>query len=139
MLKVFSDYDPKQFHCMDKLYIDQKGWVFEFNRITFFVTTFSPCYPESHSRYSFGTENAYIVFQPEISFAQQDIPSDTPDTNWEHPRNVRDKIRVAFREAGMNYKIRESVSYPMVQDIVKPIDDSADDVINWWTETKKNV
>lgn len=136
-MKLLSDYHPKAIHCMDKSYIEQPGWVFQFNRITFFVTTFAPFYPKTHSRYSFGTENGYILFQPEISFAQHDIPDDTPHTNWAEPRTIRDQIRVAFNKAGRMYKIRQSLSYPMVHDILMPVHDSKNEIICWWKMDKQ--
>ncbi|PVD35553.1 hypothetical protein C0Q70_02516 [Pomacea canaliculata] len=123
VLKVLSDLDPAGVKCMDKPYVDKAGWVFEFKRITMFITTFAPCYPEHHSRYSFGSQDCFILFQPELSFAQHNLPDDTAHTNWERPQTVRDRIRLAFREAGRGYQIRETVTYPMAHDIVKPCDD----------------
>jgi hypothetical protein len=110
--------------------IETSKWVFQFNKMTFFVTTFAPFYPENHSRFNFGCESCFILLQPEISFAQLDIPFDTPKTNWNNPRTVRDKIRVAFKKAGREYLVRDTVSYPMVHDIVKGI--STEETIRWW-------
>lgn len=122
---------------MDKSYIAKKGWVFQFNRVTFFITTFAPCYPETNSRYGFESDHAYILFQPEVSFAQHDLPSDTPETNWDDPQTVRDRTRVAYLRSGRPYKIRETLYYPMVHDIVKPLKDhDSDDVIEWWIHPK---
>ena len=116
-------------HCVNKSYIDQPGWVFRFHRETFFITTFAPCYSEANSRHSFNSENAYILLQPEVSFAQHDIPRDTDVTNWDNPKTVRDKIRLAFRNAGREYKIHPP-GRPMVYDIVKPVD--SQDFVEWW-------
>ncbi len=132
VLTVLSDNDPDSYYCMDKSYIGKRGWVFEFSRVTMFITTFAPFYAENHSRYSYGSPNAYILFQPEISFAQHDLPPDTIDTNWDCPKTVRDRIRVAFKEAGRPYKIRDSIYYPMAYDIVKPVREFDDDVVEWW-------
>lgn len=133
VLKVLSDLDPAGVKCMDKPYVDKAGWVFEFKRITMFITTFAPCYPEHHSRYSFGSQDCFILFQPELSFAQHNLPDDTAHTNWERPQTVRDRIRLAFREAGRGYQIRETVTYPMAHDIVKPCDDGGP-VVEWWKD-----
>ena len=122
---------------MDKSYISKRGWVFEFNSVTFFVTTFAPFYPENHSRYSFGAPNCYILLQPEISFAQYDFDEDTPFTDWDSPKTPRDRIRLAFRQAGRGYPIRNTIYYPMAHDIVRPIEYDGD-VIEWWTWTKKS-
>lgn len=130
-LKILSDFDPAGFHCMDKSYIHRSGWVFRYNEVTFFITTFAPFYPENHARYCFGAENCYILFQPELSFAHHDLPSDTLETNWENPETVRDRIRVAFKMAGRPYKIPNTLSGPMVLDMIPPV--AADEpVYEWW-------
>lgn len=71
------------------------------------------------------------MFQPEISFAQHDLPLDTPHTDWDSPKTVRDRIRVGFRNAGRGYIIRDTVQYPMAYDIVKPGDKDME-YIEWW-------
>ncbi|KAL4221693.1 hypothetical protein ACF0H5_019948 [Mactra antiquata] len=131
VLKTLSDNDPGEMYCMNKSYIGKRGWVFEFNKITFFITTFAPFYPEDHPRYSFGADNSYILFQPELSFAFHDLPSDTPHTNWEEPVTVRDKIRVAFKDAGRPYKIPDSIYHPMSDEILRPIKET-DSIYEWW-------
>ena len=95
------------------------------------MTTFAPCYPSTNSRYSYKAEDCFILFQPELSFAVHNLPSDTPQTNWEYPRTVRDKIRCAFRDAKKPYQIRETVRYPICHDIIRPLK-SDDEIINWW-------
>jgi hypothetical protein len=116
---------------MDKAYIDKPGWVFEFNRTTFFVTTFAPCYSATHPRFEHGSEECFVLLQPELSFAQHNLPPDTPLTEWEHPVTVRDRIRVGFRNAGRPYLIRDTLRYPMVYDIVKPLSEE-DPLVEWW-------
>jgi hypothetical protein len=130
ILKTLAINDPKKRDCM-KYRIDSPGWVFEFCKITFFISTFLPIYQENHSRYTHGINECFILFQPEISFLNKNIPFDTPDTNWADPKTVRDKIRVAFKNAGKKYLIRETVRYPMAYDIIKPISDDQQ-IINWW-------
>ena len=137
VLKVISDSDPAGVHCIEKSYIDKRGWVFEFNKVTFFITTFAPFYPETHPRYSFGAKDCYILLQPELSFAFHDLPPDSPETNWDTPKTVRDKIRVAFKEAGRSYYIPESIFSPMVHEILRPISDSAS-YYEWWRNGKKD-
>ena len=131
VLTAMSENDPAGTHCMRHIPLDALGWVFEFNKISFFVTTFAPFYPETSPRYCFGCDNCYILFQPEISFAQHDVPHDTPHTNWDQPRTVRDRIRVAFKEAGRPYHIRDTLSYPMIHDIVKPILEGTH-IVSFW-------
>nr|KAG5692055.1 hypothetical protein BaRGS_021487 [Batillaria attramentaria] len=76
-------------------------------------------------------DDCFILFQPELSFAQHDLPDDTPVTNWDNPVTVRDRIRTAFRAAGRSYNIRETILYPMAHDIVKPLFDD-DPLVEWW-------
>ena len=130
-LKTLSDNDPKGVNCMDSSLIGKLGWVFEFNGETIFITTFAPFYKENHPRYSFGSENCYILFQPEISFAQHNLSPDTPNTNWENPKTARDRTRVAYKEAGRPYNIRDTVIYPNSHDIVTPLI-PGDKVVEWW-------
>ncbi|KAJ8319788.1 hypothetical protein KUTeg_001375, partial [Tegillarca granosa] len=131
VLKVLSDNDPSGVRCMDKYYVGKKGWVFEFNKWTFFITTFAPFYPESHSRYAFGCKNCYILMQPEISFALHDLPPDTPETNWDKPVTIRDRIRIAYRNAGRPYCMKDAYFNPMSWDVVKPFN-KEDPILEWW-------
>ncbi|KAK3603516.1 hypothetical protein CHS0354_030375 [Potamilus streckersoni] len=132
VLQVLSDHDPAEFYCMDKSYLGKRGWVFEFNKCTFFITTFAPFYPETHPRYAFRCSDCYILFQPEVSFAFHDLPPDSTETNWVNPTNTRDKIRVAFRQAGRGYDVPQSLNFPMSHDMIRPIS-GADPIIEWWT------
>ncbi|KAK3105295.1 hypothetical protein FSP39_021790, partial [Pinctada imbricata] len=131
VLKTLSDHDPRQYHCMNKSYVGKTGWVFEFNKVTFFITTFASFYPESNSRYSFGCENSFILLQPELSFALHDLSPDTPETNFEHPVTERDRIRKCYRDAGRGYRIPKDIRQPMAWDIVKPVNE-CDDIVEWW-------
>ena len=136
LLKNLSDADPAGVHCMNKSYIDGRGWYFEFDRESMFITTFSPFYPTSHSRYSFEAPGCYVLFQPEHSFAAHNIEPDTPHTNWEHPVTIRDKIRVAYKKNGREYLIRDTVYYPTSHDIVKPLGIN-DEPVQWWKGEKQ--
>ncbi|XP_033764345.1 uncharacterized protein LOC117345380 [Pecten maximus] len=138
VLQVLSDLDPKGSRCMDTIGTrNQRGWVFEFNDITYFITTFAPFYPDTNSRHSFGSRNGFILFQPEISFALHNLPSDTPHTNWDRPVTVRDKIRVAFRDAGREYEIPTSLFRPLAWDVVRPLYNE-EPVIRWWEKIQKS-
>lgn len=132
ILKCISDHDPAGYHCMNKSYLNKIGWTFEFSEIPIFVTTFAPCYPSNHSRFAFGTKNAFVLLQPMYSFVIHDIGKDTPLTNWDNPTTIRDKIRVAYKENGRPYHIRKVVVYPTAHDIVKPLEDSGLTLVEWW-------
>eukprot|EP00118_Oscarella_pearsei_P009343 m.53655 g.53655 ORF g.53655 m.53655 type:complete len:334 (+) comp34273_c0_seq5:31-1032(+) len=131
LLRCLSDADPAGVHCMNKSYVSGRGWYFEFDKESIFVTTFAPCYPSSHSRYSFGATSCYVLFQPEYSFAIHDIEPDTPETNWECPKTIRDKIRVAYKKNGQEYLIKDTVYYPPAHDIVKPLG-LHQEPVEWW-------
>ena len=66
------------------------------------------------------------------SFAVHDISPDTPHTNWECPKTERDHIRVAFKENGRGYLIRDTVIYPPAHDIVKPLVEGPGNIHEWW-------
>ncbi len=68
------------------------------------------------------------------SFAIHDIGDDTPLTNWDEPKTVRDKIRCAYKENNRGYYIRDSVVYPAAHDVVKPLKEGPGHVIEWWTD-----
>lgn len=131
VLRTLSDNDPAGQRCMNKSYIAGRGWVFEFNICTFFITTFAPFYPSTHPRFSFGAQNCYILMQPELSFALHDLPSMSLETNWDEPQTVRDKIRCAFRDAGRPTFIPESISSPMILEILTPVEKDGT-VPKWW-------
>jgi hypothetical protein len=117
--------------------IERASWVFEFNKKTFFITTFLPCYPITSSRYTHGVEECFILFQPEVSFAIHDLPFDTPYTEWLKPVTVRDRIRIAFKQSNRGYHIRNTVKYPMAYDIIKPIDNNSENIVRWWDNLEK--
>lgn len=113
--------------------IGRSGWLFEFDRVTFFITTFTPHYSDTHPRYSHGYEKyCHILFQPEVSFLRHDLPDDTPQTNWTSPQTVRDKIRVAFRKNSREYPIRPTIFYPPSHDMIRPLSNDLDELIEWW-------
>lgn len=69
--------------------------------------------------------------QPDISFALHDLPPDTPETNWDKPVTIRDRIRIAFRNAGRPYCMKHAYFNPMSWDVVKAINKD-DPVLEWW-------
>jgi ADP-ribosylation factor 1/2 len=132
LLTGLSNLDPAQEHVMRVSYVGSRGWRFRFDRMDFFATTFAPCYSESSSRYAFDTGRAFLLLQPEISFLRYRLPPDTPRTQWEEPKTIRDKTRVAFRKAGQTYFIPRTTSYPPAEHIVKPLNDDGNTMVRWW-------
>ncbi|RMZ94340.1 Poly [ADP-ribose] polymerase 4 [Brachionus plicatilis] len=130
ILCSLANLDPLNKNCMTQE-IESSKWVFEFNEITFFITTFLPLYPPNHSRYTFGVNECFILFQPEISFAFHNLPQDTSVTNWTEPKTIRDKIRIKFKESNRDYVIRDTIRYPMCYEMIKPLLNS-EEIVNWW-------
>lgn len=116
---------------MDKSYVSKRGWVFQFNKMTFFITSFGPFYPETNSRYAFGCKSCFILLQPELSFALHDLSWDTPDTNYDNPTSERDRIRCAYMDAGRPYIVPRDITQPMAWDMIKPLTEH-DPIVQWW-------
>lgn len=125
-------------NCMKKTYIGKRGWFFEYDENPTFVTTFCPLYPPTNSRFQYGIQGyAYILLQPEYSFAWHNLPPDTPHTNWDDPQTSRDRIRVEFKNAGQPYEIPESVVYSMAHHMVPGIN-LGDEPPHWWESKPTN-
>ena len=73
------------------------------------------------------------------SFTIHNIGDDTSLTDWEAPKTVRDKIRCAYKDNGRGYYIRDTVVYPAAHDIVKPLQEGAGHVIEWWVDPNVKV
>lgn len=133
VLCTISDMDPTGEKSVRKSYIHDKAWHFVFAGFPIFVTTFSPCYSSTSSRYVYGADqnSAFILLQPEYSFLRHDLPPDTASTNWENPSTIRDRIRVSFLKAGQGYDIPYTIHYPASEHIVKPLK-IGDAVVRWW-------
>mmetsp|Transcript_17613 Transcript_17613/g.38511 ORF Transcript_17613/g.38511 Transcript_17613/m.38511 type:complete len:378 (-) Transcript_17613:81-1214(-) len=136
MLSSLSELDPLNENMMQVNFVGSRGWRMRFAGEDFFVTSFSPAYPSTSSRYAFGSPHAFLLLQPEKSFARHRLPDDTADTNWEAPKTIRDKTRVAYKEAGRPYHIPVTIEYPPAEHIVKPLNDDGrnESVVRWWTK-----
>mmetsp|Transcript_24289 Transcript_24289/g.31627 ORF Transcript_24289/g.31627 Transcript_24289/m.31627 type:complete len:329 (+) Transcript_24289:130-1116(+) len=132
VLCAISDLDPTGERSARKSYIADRAWHFVFAGIPIFVTTFAPCYDKTSSRYAYGidSQSAFVLLQPEYSFLYHDIPFDTPETDWENPKTIRDRIRKSFADAGQKYLIPETTHYPASEHIVKSLDGAS--VVKWW-------
>eukprot|EP01063_Lacrimia_lanifica_P006625 TRINITY_DN1413_c0_g1_i2.p1 TRINITY_DN1413_c0_g1~~TRINITY_DN1413_c0_g1_i2.p1 ORF type:complete len:449 (+),score=100.38 TRINITY_DN1413_c0_g1_i2:69-1415(+) len=132
LLTALSDLDPEKAFSMRRDTVGKPGWRWCYGGAGFFVTTFAPCYPPTHSRHTHGCDAAFVLLQPEASFLRHGLPADTPQMEWADPRTVRDRIRVAFRNAGRGYFIPPTLRYPMAEHIVKPLRDDGSSVLKWW-------
>eukprot|EP00732_Lithocolla_globosa_P003890 Lithocolla_globosa_v1_NODE_3316_length_1702_cov_21.956891.p1 type:complete len:360 gc:universal NODE_3316_length_1702_cov_21.956891:1623-544(-) len=88
-------------------------------------------------------KDCFILFQPYHSFLFNDVGEDTPETNWEKPVTMRDRIRCEYKKAGQEYFIPEHVnSFPIARQIVPPLNylhlarkeeaGEGDSVVKWW-------
>jgi len=134
LLTELAEVDPSGENAMKMMPVNDVSWRFRFAEEDFFITTFSPLYKEGSSRYAFGANKSFLLFQPFSSFARHGLKEDTPAsaTNWQNPTSMRDKARVAFKEAGCPYHIPEELPYPVAEHVVKPENDDGTSVIRWW-------
>ena len=137
ILVKLADADAEgkeEHHAMKMGPIDHPHWRFRFAHEDFFITTFSPVYPQESSRHAFGAGMAFMLFQPMTSFGRHGLVQDTPAsaTNWENPTSMRDKARVAFYNSGRPYHIPEHLPYPVAEHIVKSKKDNGTNCIKWW-------
>ena len=134
VLCTISDMDPAREFSARKRYVGDNAWYFTFANKPIFVTTFAPCYKSTHSRFTYGVKSCFILLQPEVSFLRHNLPFDTPQTNWQSPQTIRDRIRISFWNAGQEYYIPRSRVYPAAEHIVKPLIDDGQHVVKWWTK-----
>jgi FPC/CPF motif-containing protein YcgG len=64
LIAQLTDLASAESRCMYKSYVGKLGWRFQFCDEPFFITSFAPCYPAQHSRYSYGEPSTWILFQP---------------------------------------------------------------------------
>eukprot|EP01111_Echinosteliopsis_oligospora_P003057 TRINITY_DN14923_c0_g1_i1.p1 TRINITY_DN14923_c0_g1~~TRINITY_DN14923_c0_g1_i1.p1 ORF type:complete len:204 (+),score=10.31 TRINITY_DN14923_c0_g1_i1:32-643(+) len=71
VLAHLSAHDPCEDNVVNKPYIGHRGWRFCWNKQYLFITSFAPCYPDFHARYSFEAPHTscFVLFQPEHSFS----------------------------------------------------------------------
>jgi len=106
--------------------IESMDWDFTFNSIRFFIPTFAPFYERNHPRYSFNTDTAFIMFQPDSTFNKYSINSKNPDRN-----ELTEKIKTLFLENDFIYSLKyvkgsiKSIRY------VKPVNLEGPPV-KWW-------
>lgn len=141
LLSTLSEYDPNGMHCLQPRYrrlVGIASWHFYFANEPIFITTFFPGTPPNHPRHTFDApqDSFFILLQPEFSFQLHGLGIDTPHTNWDRPQTARDRVRVAFRKAGMEYWIPDTIAYPTAEHMVKSIDaigpESPKTIIKWW-------
>lgn len=126
-LTLLSDADPAGEAVMRKKYIGEIGWHFRFAGAPFFVTTFSPFYPESSPRYAFGAEAAFVLLQPERSFLRHNLPADDGTAP-----GVRKFVRAAFAASGRAF-VPPPPRSANAHQVVRPLKEG-DPPVRWWVE-----
>jgi len=126
LLTVLSEADPSgedvMQHLQDRV---SSSWQFKFNYERIFVTSFAPCYPDNSPRYAFGSESAWILFQPEFSFSFHQV------NPFKQPGGVRQKIRDNYRDAGRPFHVPKRNEL-MGHLYVRPADELGGGHIDWW-------
>lgn len=128
ILKTLASISPSGKDCMaNPESVDRKGWIFEFNSVTFFITSFAPFYPPTHCRFGFGIKHGYILLQPEVSFLRNGVPfSSTSD--HEKRTNIRRHISEAFRKADRPFRFVN----PTASAAEYVVLDSNGNSVSWW-------
>ncbi|MHC6225098.1 YqcI/YcgG family protein [Pseudomonas sp. X10] len=93
----------------------------------FTVLAFSPCYPEHNSRYSFGVDRVFLLFQPSSTFAKFSDPHTS-----RLPAGLKESIRERFSTANRRYD--PSISSPdrsHALRFIRPMNLN-DSPVEWW-------
>jgi len=106
--------------------IEDPEWWLTFAGSPLFVATFAPCYDASSSRYGFGLERTYLLFQTRGSFVRRWSPR-----TGALSESARRKIRIAFERAGRPYDLSITLSPLEAHRYVKPARLGAPPV-EWW-------
>lgn len=106
--------------------IESSDWDFRFQDKDFFVSTFAPLYPESHSRFSHSPSTAFIVFQPDSSFDRHHIHSAA-----EAREKITDFVERTFEDHGISYDCDLTTRHVKAERYVKRLSPSHAPV-KWW-------
>jgi FPC/CPF motif-containing protein YcgG len=126
VLRTFTEHDPLGGEPLDPSQVEDPAWCFTFGGDPLFVNTFAPCYPERHSRYSFGAAATFVLIQPRHSFARV-----VRDGETVLPVAVRSKIRSDYASHGRGYDVEISAVPFEAYRIVRPLA-AGDRPVRWW-------
>jgi FPC/CPF motif-containing protein YcgG len=99
-------------------------WQFIHHGERYYVLAFGSCYPRTHSRHSFGSPHAMLMFQPQASFRR------AAGRNARIPAAVRCRIRDRYAEAGQPYDDTHVGSAAVAESFVLPL--SGASTVKWW-------
>jgi hypothetical protein len=106
--------------------VDDLGWWFTFAGERFFVVTFGPCYGPESSRFAFGLDATYLLFQARSSFVRRWAPGTD-----RLPDRAREAIRRDFAAAGRQYDLAITLSPLEAHRVVKPAH-LGEPPVHWW-------
>ncbi len=106
--------------------VDDPRWWLTFGSSAMFVATFAPCYDATSSRYGFGLQHTYLLFQTRASFVRRHASD-----SGELPESARVRTRAAFAASGRPYDLALTLSPLEAHRIVKPAR-LGEPPIEWW-------
>jgi FPC/CPF motif-containing protein YcgG len=106
--------------------IETMEWDFTFNKVRFFVPTFAPFYEKNHPRYSFNSDTAFIMFQPDSTFDKYNISSKNSNRN-----EITERVKNLFLENNINYNLRYVRGSIKAIRYLKPVNLQGSP-IKWW-------
>lgn len=121
-LLTLSSFDPRKSTCLNQEK-ENTEWQYEYCGVRMFIASFAPCYSTLHPRYSYSSEFAFLLIQPEESFSFCGVSSKN--------QQAKDLARKKFIEAGRPYdsdlidKRIEAWLYILPEEI-------CDQPIEWW-------
>jgi len=128
ILDEMNNHDPAKECCM-KEKIDSPTWAYRFNNVTFYIVVIAPCYDNSSSRYSYGSNSTFVVLQPAESFKRKHLTGET-----EISKETKNKIRDTFKDRGQEYNLSITQGDYECYRFIKPLVNS-DPVVRWWEES----
>jgi YqcI/YcgG family protein len=121
ILSYLSDVDPAEDRAM-QMTVEDPNWQFSFNGMRLFIAAFAPCYDDTSSRFAYGQESVFILFQPESSFDRHGID-----------RSVKERIRSRFRRRGQPLDLVIMEQPLEAPRYVKPLH-VGDLIVRWWDD-----
>ena len=106
-------------------------WQFIHHGERYYVLAFGECYPATHSRYSFGSPHAMLMFQPDSSFRR------AAGRNPRIPRPVRLRIRERYAHAGRPYESAHIDTPVVAESFVLPL--GGDPAARRWWEMRQET
>jgi hypothetical protein len=125
VLFAFAERDPLRSEPLTAG-IESLEWNFRYRGMDFFIPTFAPFYPPTHTRYSQDELSAFIVLQPDHSFSRRGINSQSP-----HRERLTSQTRAICECLEYQYNVNLVSGTPKAIRYVHPVDPFGAP-IRWW-------